>query len=495
MTPPSTPPSQPESSDAASLGTASSDAADAPVHAFTDDALGARDAVGLAAAIRSGELGRAEVLEAAIARVEQVNTQLDAVRTECYDRARRAAATFGPFAGVPSFVKDNTDVAGLPTCHGSTAFVPYPRRRDTPPAEQFLRQGFVVLGKSTMPEFGLTASTEYADGRPATRNPWNIARSAGASSGGSAALVAAGAVPIAHANDGGGSIRIPAAANGLVGLKPTRGRMLAQPGVDHLPVNLVAEGVVSRTVRDTAHYFAAAERYRPAPDLPSIGLVEGPSERRLRIGVIRADIRGRVVHPEVEAVLDSAATQLAGLGHEVSEQRLQADPKFIDDFCTYWALCATLMTLSFCVEHGRRFDPRRVDPFTRGLIRKVVRHPLATVPASRRLRAATALYDAHFAEVDVLLSPVLAHPAPMLGEQSPNQPFEQLFAKLIDYVGFTPLNNIGGGPGIAVPHGMMRANLPGSVQLSGLRGDEATLLDLAYQMEAVSAFPTITDRA
>ena len=462
-----------------------------PVHAFTDDALGTLDAVGLAAAIRAGELGRREVLEAAIARVQRVDPELGAVQVDCFDRARRGPATFGPFAGVPSFVKDNADVAGLPSCHGSAAFVPYPRRRNSPPAEQFLRQGFVLLGKSTMPEFGLTASTEYAD-RPPTRNPWNTAHSAGASSGGAAALVASGAVPIAHANDGGGSIRIPAAATGLVGLKPTRGRMLAQAGIDHLPVNLVAEGVVSRTVRDCAHYYAAAERYRPAPGLPPIGLVEGPSGRRLRIGVIRADIRGHRPHPETEAELDAAAAQLAGFGHELIEQRLQADPRFVDDFCTYWALCAVLMMASFQVEHGRRFDPRRIDRFTRGLAATIARHPLSVVPAARRLRGATALYDEHFADVDVLLSPTLSHPAPPLGEQSPNQPFDELFAKLIDYVGFTPLNNIGGGPGISVPHGLTSGNLPGSVQLSAPRGDEATLLDLAYQLEAAGTFPSIT---
>ncbi len=463
-----------------------------PVHAFSDDALGTHDAVGLAAAIRRGEIGRREVLEAAIARVQRVNPILNAVRADCFDRARQAPATFGTFAGVPSFVKDNADVAGLPTCHGSAAFDSFPRRRDSAPAAQFLRQGFVVLGKTTLPEFGLTASTEFADGDP-TRNPWNTAHSVGASSGGSAALVAAGAVPIAHANDGGGSIRIPAAAAGLVGLKPTRCRMLDQPGARQLPVNLVAEGVVSRTVRDTAHYFAAAERYRPAAKLPPIGLVEGPSARRLRIGVVRADVRGHGVHPDTAAVLDSAATELAGLGHELTEVRLNIDPQFIEDFKTYWALFAILMTTSFTVEHGRRFHPTRIDPFTRGLIGRIRGNPLAVVPAIRRLRRGIAIYDAHFTDVDALLSPVLSHPAPVLGEQSPRQPFDELFAKLIDYVGFTPLNNIGGGPAIAVPHGRMSGNLPGSVQLSAARGDEATLLDLAYQLEAACGFPVITE--
>ena len=348
----------------------------------------------------------------------------------------------------------------------------------------------MLLGKSTLPEFGLTAGTEYV-GRPATRNPWNTDHSAGASSGGSAALVASGAVPIAHANDGGGSIRIPAAVNGLVGLKATRCRLLDQPGVRSLPVNLVNEGVVSRTVRDTAHYLAAAERFRPHRTLPPVGLVEGPGDRRLRIGLIRHDVLGRRVHPETEAVLDSAARALAGAGHDVTETRLAVDPVFVEDFKTYWALFAILMSASFAAGHGRRFRPRDLDPFTKGLAAKVRRAPLGVLPAVRRLRAGTAVYDAHFTDVDVLLTPVLSHPAPRIGEHAPDQPFDELFGKLIDYVGFTPLNNVGGGPAISVPHGLMTGNLPGSVQLSAPRGAERTLLELAYQLEAVSPFPKI----
>lgn len=461
------------------------------VHTFTDDALGTLDAVALAAELRAGRRGPSEVLEAAIDRVRQADSRLDAVQAECFDRARHATPGTGVFAGVPAVIKDNTDVAGLPTCHGSAAFVPRPARRSSGPAAQFLAQGFALLGKTTLPEFGLTASTEYVD-RPATRNPWNTEHSAGASSGGSAALVASGAVPIAHANDGGGSIRIPAAVNGLVGLKPTRCRLLDQPGVRQLPVHLVTEGVVTRAVRDTAHYLAAAERFRPHPALPPIGLVEGPTDRPMRIGIVRHDILGRAVHPETEAVLDSAARTLAAAGHDLSETRLAVDPGFAEDFKTYWALFAVIMSASFTATHPASFRAWKLDPFTRGLARKVLRDPRAVPPAVRRLRTGTALYDAHFTDFDALLSPVLSHPAPRLGEHSPDQPFEQLFDKLIDYVGFTPFNNVGGGPAIAVPHTLMSANLPGSVQLSAPRGQERDLLDLAYQLEQASPFPEIT---
>lgn len=462
------------------------------VHSFCDDALGELDAVGLAEAIRRGDVGRAEVVEAAIARAERVDGLLNAVQVECFDRARRMAvrAPGGVFSGVPSFVKDNTDVAGLPTCHGSAAFTPRPAKRTGPPAEQFLAQGFVLLGKSTLPEFGLTASTEFV-GRPPTRNPWNTAYSAGASSGGAGALVAAGVVPIAHGNDGGGSIRIPAAVNGLVGLKPTRCRLLDPPGARSLPVNLVVEGVLSRTVRDTAHYLAAAEQFRLNRSLRPVGLVEGPSERRLRIGVVRYDVLGRPVHAETGAVLDSAVKTLAGLGHEVREVRLDLDARFVEDFKLYWALFAVVLSAASKASHGSGFRPGDLDPFTKGLAGLVRRSPWSLVPSIRRLRGATALYDAHFAEVDVLMSPVLSHPAPLLGELSPERPFEETFAKLVDYVGFTPINNIGGGPGISVPHGVFSNGLPGSVQLSAARGDERTLLELAYELEAASPFPRI----
>lgn len=140
-----------------------------PVHAFTDAALGDRDGVGVADAIRTGEVGAGAVLEAAIECVERVNPHLDAVQLRCYERAHSQPTAAGPFAGVPTFVKDNTDIAGLPTCHGSAAFTPHPARRDYPTARQFLGRGFAPLGKSTLPEYGLTASTEYAD-RPPTRN-------------------------------------------------------------------------------------------------------------------------------------------------------------------------------------------------------------------------------------------------------------------------------------------------------------------------------------
>ena len=461
------------------------------MHCFGDDALGCLDAVGVAAAIRAGHVSREEVLEAALARVGRAEPLLRAVQVECFARARGERATAGAFSGVPSFVKDDIDVRGLPTGHGSAAFTPGPARSDAAPTRQFLAQGFVLLGKSTLPEFGLSASTEYA-GRAPTRNPWSTEHSAGGSSGGSAALVACGAVPIAHANDGGGSIRIPAAVNGLVGLKATRCRLLDQPGVRQAPVNLVSEGVLTRSVRDTAHYLAAAERFAPNPKLEPVGLVDGPAAHRLRVGVVDRDVFGRPVHPQTAAVLGSAARTLAGLGHELIEIRLGVTPRFVDDFTFYWAFTAVGMCGALIASHGGGFRPRHLDPLTKGLIRLVWRNLARVIPAIRRLRRESQRYDTQFASVDALLTPVVAHPAPKIGELAPDQPFDQLLAKLIDYVAFTPINNVGGGPAIALPHRLMAGGLPGSIQLSAPRGDERTLLGLAYELEATSPFPQIT---
>ncbi|WP_446224722.1 amidase family protein [Nocardia sp. IBHARD005] len=236
-------------------------------------------------------------------------------------------------------------------------------------------------------------------------------------------------------------------------------------------------------------------RFGAKSNLTPVGLVEWPSARRLRIGLITADVLGRTVHADNGVVLASAAKVLEGLGHEVVEMRLDVDPRFVEDFKQYWAVMAAAMALSFRLGHRGYFDRRKLDPFTTGLIVLAKRNPLGVAASTWRLRGGVAAYDRHFAEVDVLLTPVLSHPAPRIGELAPGQPFDALFTKLADYVGFTPLNSVGGGPGISLPHGRLPSGLPGSIQFAGRRGDERTLRDLAYQLEAASPFSRIIDRA
>src|SRR5512139_3027110 len=235
---------------------------DTRVSAFTDDALGEDDAVGIAARIRSGEVSAAEVEAAAVARVRRVDPVLHAVAHAAYDRPRRSTDTGAALYGVPTFVKDNTDVVGMPSNHGSAAWTARPAKRDGRYTRQYLSTGMTVLGKSRLPEFGFNATTEFMDEEP-TRNPWNTGYSVGASSGGAAALVASGALPVAHANDGGGSIRIPAAASGLVGLKPSRGRVSVAADFADPLMGLGIEFAVTRTVRDAAGLLDAVHGSEP----------------------------------------------------------------------------------------------------------------------------------------------------------------------------------------------------------------------------------------
>ncbi|MET0929479.1 MAG: amidase [Aeromicrobium sp.] len=462
------------------------------VHAFGDDALGDLDTVGVAAAIADGSISAREAAEAAIARAAVVNPALNAIQHPDFERGLTAADHPAPgvFSGVPTFVKDNTDVEGLPSDQGSLAVRSRPAAAHHPFTQQFLSAGFTVLGKSTMPEFGFNATTEYAT-LPPTRNPWNTGYSAGASSGGSAALVASGVGPIAPANDGGGSIRIPAAACGLVGLKPTRHRVVAAAEAAQLPIDIISNGVLTRTVRDTAHFLAATQAYRPAPGLPALGLVEGPARRRLRIGLILDSITGVPTDEDTRKAVLATADLLGSLGHEVHEVELPVGRRYMEDFKHYWGL------LAFSTQHfGRRimgpdFDKSLTDPLTRGLARRFLRQAWRTPLALRGLKASEQQYRAAFADVDLILSPTLGYTTPELGHLSPAVDFPVMFERLVQYAAFTPLNNTSGGPAISLPLGRSSAGLPIGVHVSADHGDEQTLLELAYELEAAQPFARI----
>ena len=471
-------------------------------HAFTDDALGDHDAVGLAALLRAREVSVSEVVEAAISRAEQVQPSVFPVQHEAYDEARREAARLdqeglgeAAFAGLPTFMKDNVDVAGMPTNWGSVAYVAKPKRRDGAVHEQWRGLGVVTLGKTRLPEFGLTASTEFLTEEP-VRNPWHLGRSAGASSGGSAALVAAGVVPLAHANDGGGSIRIPAAACGLVGLKPTRGRLAGEPVEAVLPVPVVVQGAVSRTVRDTAHFLAAAERVRPAGrGLRPVGLVEGPAQRRLRIALMPDSITEIPTDDATRSSVLRTADLLASAGHEVVEEAVPVDPAFAEDFALYWALLGLLSSRLGKVLYSRDFDQAKVDPIVRGLAGMVPGRWRSVPGAIRRLRGAGARYHGIFRRYDLVLTPTLGHVTPPIGHLGSEVDFDEVFQRLRAYVGFTPAANVSGGPAITVPTGLAEVDggsVPLAAMLSADHGQERTLLEVAYELEAAQPFPRIT---
>ncbi|MET9346077.1 amidase [Streptomyces termitum] len=460
------------------------------VHAFCDDSLGEHDAVGLAGAIRRGEVSAAEAARDAAARLRAV-AELNAVEVPL-DPPALGGARGGVFAGVPTLVKDNTDYAGLPTGHGSAAFTPRPARRHAPFVRQLLSTGVTVLGKTRLPEFGFSPSTEYEDAAP-VRNPWHTGHSAGGSSGGAAALVAAGAVPLAHANDGGGSIRIPAACCGLVGLKPTRGRVAGNDQSRHLPIDLVTDGVVTRTVRDSAAFLAAAERHLRSPKLPPVGLVEGPSGRRLRVGFLHDSPTGVPCDDDTRAAVTATADALRGLGHRVEPVGMDLDPRFTEDFLTYWGMLSFLLGATGRTL-GEGFDRRRMDGLSRGLREEYVKRWRDTPGVVRRLKRAREGYAAAFRGLDLVLTPVLAHPAPALGHLAPTVPYATLVERILAYVAYTPIDNVVGTPSLSLPSPhATAAGLPVGVLLSGRPGGERTLLEAAFALEAERPLRRIQD--
>jgi amidase len=460
------------------------------VHAFGDDALGNHDGVALAQLIKDGTVSPEELAAASIARARQVDPRLNAVAYEGFERPRYALDSDGALHGVPTFIKDNTDVRDMPTTHGSEAYTARKAKRDGAFATQYLSTGMTMLGKSRLPEFGFNASTEYMTGEP-VRNPWHTEHSVGASSGGSAALVAAGVVPISHANDGGGSIRIPAACAGLVGLKPSRHRHIDGEQASHLPINMISEGVVTRSVRDTAAFVASIEDFWRSSAMPPIGQVHGPANRRLRIGLVLDTVNGAPIDDETRAAVEQTARLLEKAGHLVEPMSLPATEQFAEDFLQYWALLADLASATGKVMLDRGFDKARLDGLTLGL-RSHHRANLRRTPgALLRLRRLSATYAEMFARREVVLSPVLAHVPPRLGHLSPTVAFDMLLERLTQYVAFTPLNNIAGTPGISVPMAVAAAGVPIGVQLSSAYGDERTLLELGYLLEAEQPFATI----
>ena len=467
------------------------------LHSFNhDDALGELDAVGVAEQIRRKAISPQEALQASIARLNAVNPQLNALVVDDIDRAQRTAAAplEGLLAGVPSVIKDNTALAGLPTRHGSRATPDTPARQDDAFTTQFKSLGLNVLGKSSLPEFGFNASTEF-DLAPPTRNPWHLDHTPGGSSGGSAALVAAGVIPIGHANDGGGSIRIPAACCGLVGLKPTRGRLVDNAMSRALPIRIVCEGVVTRSVRDTATFFAGAEAHFRNRKLPPIGQVTGPSSARRRIGLVVDSITGTPTDAATRAVVLETAERLERLGHRVEAVPVPVGPRFLEDFSDYWGMLAFLGIKFGARTMGAGFDATKVDALTQGLAARYRRNLLRTPGMLMRLHRSQRDIQRQSRGFDAVLTPVLAHLSPALGELNAALGYDLLFPRLVNWVAFTPINNTNGTPAISLPVGLSAEGLPIGVQLAAMHGGERLLLELAFELEADRPWPRIQEVA
>ncbi len=449
----------------------------------TSNDLAALDAVETAARIKSGELSAAEAVAAAIERAERIDRKINAIAFKTFDRAREAIGkTSGPWAGVPTFVKDLDDVTDVASGFGSRAFPGYKGKEQTPLINAFLGLGVISLGKSTTPEFGLTATTEPLS-TGVTRNPWNLDHSSGGSSGGAAALVASGVVPVAHASDGGGSIRIPAACCGNVGLKVSRSRHPKARPETAGPFTISVHGVQSRTVRDTAAAIAAMEVPTAESGLAEVGLVTGANARRLRICLATQGPYGRPVDPEIVEATRAAARTCEGLGHSVEEISIPFAPGAEEAFMLYWAKNAWIAISRWEEITKLKRNGLAFEPFTLGLVEHFETHQDDFDAAVARLLALTPEFDAMMAPYDVYLSPVIASPPAPVGYLGPKLSYEDHLRRVLDYAQFTGYFNIIGAPAISLPLSMSKSGLPIGALFGARVGDEKTLLELAYELE------------
>lgn len=445
---------------------------------------GAMDATETAELIRRGKMSAKEAVDAAIRRAQEIQPKINFLVNETFAAARAKALNpgTGPLAGVPYLVKDLNDQIGVQTRSGSrvTAGIA-PATAQEVFVTQMLNTGLISIGKSAAPENGYLPTTEPLAFGP-TRNPWDPTRSTAGSSGGSAAAVAAGVVPIAHANDGGGSIRFPAANCGLVGLKPSRGRMVSEevPG----QLDIAVEGCVSHTVRDTALFLSLMERKGSDAILPAVGMVRDPVKRPLRVGILTKGFYGFEADPEVAAVVKNAAKTLEGQGHTIIETNWPTAATFPDDFLAYWSLGAAQDVQGAAKKFNKPIDETSFEPFTLRMAQNASKLTEGDISSIfNRLIGATQAYANWIKDFDIVLTPMFASPPSPLGYLRGDVPFDTLRERLLQQVGYTLIHNVAGAPAISLPLGRTAANLPIGVQVCAGKGAEGLLLEVAYLME------------
>jgi amidase/6-aminohexanoate-cyclic-dimer hydrolase len=455
------------------------------------------DGLGLAELVRRKEISAKELLDAVLARADAVNPALNAIVTRLDDHARAAIAAglpSGPFTGVPYLLKDlGALLTGAPTSFGSALFDGYVADHDSEITARLRRAGLVIFGKTNTPEMGLSPSTEPRR-FGTTRNPWNLAYSAGGSSGGAAAAVAAGILPMAHATDGGGSIRIPAACCGLFGLKPTRARNPMGPDAGEGWGGASVAHAVTRSVRDSAALLDATSGpdvgdpyWAPPPASPFLAEV-GRDPGRLRIALTTESFNGAPVHGECAAAARAAANLCASLGHAVEEARPQYDSRALLHAVRIVIAANVRAALEArAAALGRTLAETDVERQTWGRIAEGASFSAAEYARSIGVMHRTGRAVARFFETwDVLLTPTMCQPPYPLGvlDMSSTDDTAYIDAVLAS-VGFTSLFNSTGNPAMSVPLATSGEGLPIGVQFAGRFGDEATLLRLAAQLEAV----------
>jgi amidase len=460
------------------------------------------DALEIARAVRSREIAPREVLDEAIARAERVNPRLNAMTSRRYEAARADAGHVdagGSFAGVPFVAKDlGPPLAGLPLTMGSRYFTSYVPSADHEFFRRVKRAGVLIFAKTTTPEFGLLPFTETAL-FGATRNPWNPERTPGGSSGGSAALCAAGVVPIAHGNDMGGSLRIPASCTGIFGFKPSRGRV---PTTGGLIGDANVDLAVSRSVRDSAAFFDAVRDGGGDPALARTGA----DPRPLRIALVRSSMLGHGISPQAREAVDRAAALCESLGHTVVED----EPAGVDYSAASYALL-----LLFASQTGwhlgsgnptpeRRIGRNDIEPVSAAMLaiaRTLALDELTGAVATQR--ALSASYEAFMQRYDAILTPTLAAPPVRIGELALKKSeviqigilnrlrvpalirkaARDIAGRMFDWLPYTPVFNLTGQPAMSVPLHWTSDGLPVGVHFAGRLNDDETLYALAGQLE------------
>lgn len=445
------------------------------------DHLARLDGVAQAELVARGELSALELLDACQRRLELINPLVRAVVTTDFEaaRARAARGLAGPFAGVPFLFKDVCAYPGLRCAYGSRLFRNNVAESGSPFTERADAAGLVTVGKSATCELGLIGSTEtLLEG--VTHNPWNLTLSASGSSGGAAAAVAAGIVPLAHASDGGGSIRGPAASAGLFGLKPSRGRTLPSAGPGSEFGELISDGCISRSVRDTALFLSIVEAGGPHPPL---GYVREPSRPRLRIGYTSTTLLGTEPEAECLRALESTVETCRALGHQLEAApapRLDGRALSRAFFRSAGTMLAGLVDMLEPML-GRRAGEGDFEPFTRELIAAAGAAPALDVrsvfeAAARQYLDATSAYD-------LLLTPTYATRPWQLGWLSPLLSREELIARTERAVCYTPIHNVAGCPAMSVPLYWTEDDVPIGSHFAAAPGREDLLLGLAYELE------------
>jgi amidase len=454
---------------------------------------GSYDAVGLADLVRKKQVSAGELLDEAIARTAKVDPQINAVVVKHYDYAQAQidrGLPDGPFTGVPFLLKDLDILKGTRTTSGATVYQDNVADHTGTLAQRFLNTGVTIFGKSSSPEFGLMPTTESRLFGP-TRNPWNLAHSSGGSSGGAAAAVAARILPVAHASDGGGSIRIPASASGVFGLKPSRARNPLGPDRGEGWGGLSCGHVLSISVRDSAamldatHGSETSSPYiAPPPERPFVQEV-GRDPGRLRIAFTDKSPYGDAIDPEVAAAVREVASLLAKLGHHVEERApvLAADPAVV--MAMIVGANTALNVRQAEARFGRAMTDRDFEILTLAMA-----HNAQNATATDYVAAQLAAFQisrglAMFLEsCDVFLCPTLCSPPLRIGELNPmSQDLSHIAPVLRRYMPGTAMFNMSGQPAMSVPLAWNAAGLPLGMMFAARFGDEATLFRLAAQLE------------